>query len=66
MPQRPSQARVQDRRGWHQEPSLSYGEEDDWLLVHQVTDPKRPSLTLFFPKKGEMVQGKDSEQLVGF
>jgi hypothetical protein len=25
--------------------------EDDWLLVHQATDPKRPSLTLFFPKK---------------
>jgi hypothetical protein len=26
--------------------------EDDWLLVHQVTDLKRPSLTSFFPKKG--------------
>jgi hypothetical protein len=27
--------------------------EDDWLLVHQATDPKRPSLTSFFPKKGK-------------
>jgi hypothetical protein len=26
--------------------------EDDWLLVHQATDPKSPSLTSFFPKKG--------------
>jgi hypothetical protein len=26
--------------------------EDDWLLVHQVIDPKRPSLTPFFPRKG--------------
>jgi hypothetical protein len=26
--------------------------DDDWLLVHQVTDPKRPSLTSFFPTKG--------------
>jgi uncharacterized cysteine cluster protein YcgN (CxxCxxCC family) len=26
--------------------------EDDWLLIHQATDPKRPSLTSFFPKKG--------------
>jgi hypothetical protein len=25
--------------------------EDDWLLVHQATDPKRPSFTSFFPKK---------------
>jgi hypothetical protein len=24
--------------------------EDDWLLVHQATDPKRPSSTSFFPK----------------
>jgi hypothetical protein len=35
--------------------------EDDWLLVHQATDPKRPSLTSFFPKKG-----KGSEQFIGF
>jgi hypothetical protein len=27
--------------------------EDDWLLVHQATDPKRPSLTSFFPKRGK-------------
>jgi hypothetical protein len=26
--------------------------EDDWLLVHQATNHKRPSLTSFFPKKG--------------
>jgi hypothetical protein len=27
--------------------------EDDWLLVHQETDLKRPSLTSFFPKRGK-------------
>jgi hypothetical protein len=32
--------------------------EDDWLLVHQATDPKRPSLTSFFPEKGEGDRGK--------
>jgi hypothetical protein len=37
--------------------------EDDWFLVHQATDPKRPSLTSFFPKRG---QGKGSEQFIGF
>jgi hypothetical protein len=37
--------------------------EDDWLLVHQATDPKRPNLTSFFPKRG---QGKGSEQFIGF
>jgi hypothetical protein len=37
--------------------------EDDWLLVHQATDRKRPSLTSFFPKKG---QGKGSGQFIGF
>jgi hypothetical protein len=26
--------------------------EDDWLLVHQATDPKRPSFTSFLPKRG--------------
>jgi hypothetical protein len=26
--------------------------EDDWLLVHQATDPKRPSFTSFSPKNG--------------
>jgi hypothetical protein len=25
--------------------------EDDWLLVHQATDPKRPTLMSFFQKK---------------
>jgi hypothetical protein len=37
--------------------------EDDWLLVHQANDPKCPSLTSFFPKRG---QGKGSEQFIGF
>jgi hypothetical protein len=37
--------------------------EDDWLLVHQATDPKRPSLTSFFPKRG---QGKGPEQFIRF
>jgi hypothetical protein len=27
--------------------------EDDWLLVHQATDPKCPSLTPFFPKRAK-------------
>jgi hypothetical protein len=29
--------------------------EDDWLLVHQATDPKRPSLKSFFGKKGQRI-----------
>jgi hypothetical protein len=37
--------------------------EDDWLLVHQATDPKCPSLTSLFPKRG---QEKGSEQFIGF
>jgi hypothetical protein len=37
--------------------------EDDWLLVHQATDPEGPSLTSFFPKRG---QGKGSKQFIGF
>jgi hypothetical protein len=37
--------------------------EDDWFLVDQATDPKRPSLTLFFPKSG---QGKGSEKFIRF
>jgi hypothetical protein len=36
--------------------------EDDWLLVHQATDLKRPSLTSFFAKRE---QGKGSEQFIG-
>jgi hypothetical protein len=66
MPQRPSQACVQDRRGWHREASFSSGDpeiDDDWLLVHQATDPKRPSLTSFSRKMG---RGKGSEQFIGF
>jgi hypothetical protein len=27
--------------------------EDDWLLVHQATDPKPPNLTSFFPNRGD-------------
>jgi hypothetical protein len=27
--------------------------EDDLLMVHQGIDPKRPSLKLFFPKRGQ-------------
>jgi hypothetical protein len=42
--------------------SLSPG-EDDWLLFRQATDPKRPSLTSFFPKWG---QGKCPEQFIEF
>jgi hypothetical protein len=37
--------------------------EDVWLMINQATDPERPSLTSFFPKRG---QGKDSEQFIGF
>jgi hypothetical protein len=37
--------------------------EDNWLLVHQATDPKRPSLTPFFSERGK---GKGSEQFLGF
>jgi hypothetical protein len=66
MLQRPSQACVQDRRGWHREPSLSSGDpeiEDNCFLVHQATDPKRSSLMPFFPKRG---QGKVLNSLSGF
>jgi hypothetical protein len=37
--------------------------EDDWLLAHQATNPKRPSLASFFPKRG---QGHGSEQFIEF
>jgi hypothetical protein len=37
--------------------------EDDWLLVHQATDPKRPSFMSFLPKNGT---GKSSERFIGF
>jgi hypothetical protein len=39
--------------------------EDDWLLVHQATDPKRPTLTLFFPKKGKGDSEKALNSLSG-
>jgi hypothetical protein len=66
MPQRPSQARVQDRRGWNREPSLHPKIEDDWLLVHQAIDPKCPNLTSFFPKKGKGDREKALNSLSGF
>jgi hypothetical protein len=37
--------------------------EDDWLLVHQAIDQKRPNLTSFSRKRG---QGKGSEHFIGF
>jgi hypothetical protein len=40
--------------------------EDDWLLVHQETDPKRPSLTSFFPKKRKGDREKALNSLSGF
>jgi hypothetical protein len=39
--------------------------EDDWLLVHQATDPKRPSLMSFFPKKGKEDREKALNSLSG-
>jgi hypothetical protein len=36
--------------------------EDDWLLVHQVTDPKRPSFMSFFSKKGKGERGQGTEK----
>jgi hypothetical protein len=38
--------------------------EDDWLLVHEATDPKRPSLTSFFPEKWDREKALNS--LSGF
>jgi hypothetical protein len=38
--------------------------EGDCFLVHQATDPKRPSLTSFFPEKGEKEKALNS--LSGF
>jgi hypothetical protein len=69
MPQRPSQTYIQDRRGWHREISLSSGDpeiEDDWILVHQATNHKRPSLTSFFPEKGKGDREKVLNSLSGF
>jgi hypothetical protein len=40
--------------------------EYDWLLVHQATDPKRPSLTSFFPKKGKGDREKALNRLSDF
>jgi hypothetical protein len=40
--------------------------EDDWLLVHQATDPKRPRLTSFFSKKGKEDREKALNSLSGF
>jgi hypothetical protein len=40
--------------------------EDDWLLVRQATNPKGPSLTSFFPKKGKEDREKALKSLSGF
>jgi hypothetical protein len=40
--------------------------EDDWLLVHQATDPKSPSSMSFFPKKGKGDMEKDVNGLSSF
>jgi hypothetical protein len=40
--------------------------EDDWLLVDQSTNPKRPSLTSLFPKKGKEDREKALNSLSGF
>jgi hypothetical protein len=39
--------------------------EDDWLLIHQATDPKFPSLMSFFPKKGKGDREKALNNLSG-
>jgi hypothetical protein len=40
--------------------------EDDWLLVHQATDPKRSSSTSLFPKKGKRDREKALNSLSDF
>jgi hypothetical protein len=40
--------------------------EDDWLLVHQATDPKHTSLMSFFPEKGKGDREKALNILSGF
>jgi hypothetical protein len=42
--------------------------EDNWLLVHQVIDPKRSSFTSFFPKRGKWKGDKEKalNSLSGF
>jgi hypothetical protein len=40
--------------------------KDDWLLVHQATDPKHPSLTSFFPERGKGDSEKPLNRLSGF
>jgi hypothetical protein len=40
--------------------------EDDWFLVHQATDPKRPGLTSIFPKMGKGDREKALNGLSGF
>jgi hypothetical protein len=40
--------------------------EDDWLLVQQPIDPKRPTLTSFFPEKGKGDKEKGLNSLSGF
>jgi hypothetical protein len=40
--------------------------EGDWLLIRQATDPKRPSLTSFFAKKGKGDMEKALNNLSNF
>jgi hypothetical protein len=40
--------------------------EDDWRLVDQAIDPKRPSLRSFFPKKGKGDREKAVNSLSSF
>jgi hypothetical protein len=40
--------------------------EDDWLLVHRTTDPKCPSFTSFFPKRGKGGRENALNNLSGF
>jgi hypothetical protein len=40
--------------------------DNDWLLVHQATDPKRPSFISFFPKNGKGDREKALNNLLRF
>jgi hypothetical protein len=40
--------------------------EDYWLLFHQATDPERPSLTSFFPKREKGDREKALNSLLRF
>jgi hypothetical protein len=40
--------------------------EDDWFLVHQATDPKRPSFNIIFPERWKGDREKALNRLSGF